>query len=272
MLTRILTGLLLAPLAIVLIYFTPQTGGVALVAIAGFLTIDEYHRLTSPRGRDLFLAVQVLALLLLLGLATQGWGLALTPAVIFIAMGAMIVVRMATPTSLERAASDVAIPALGLVWVGVPLSVITAILFGFLELSAGNAIVLALLAMVFFGDTFAYFTGRFLGKKKLYSPISPGKTVVGGLGGLGGSVIGGLTVKALAGLPMGWTQLAIISLLVGAAAQAGDFAESMLKRGAGFKDSGNLLPGHGGMFDRIDGLLFGAPVLYLLWSISLALA
>lgn len=110
-------------------------------------------------------------------------------------------------------------------------------------------------------DTGAYFTGMAVGQRKLCPDLSPGKTVEGAVGGMVAAVIvGALGGFYLTGL--GLAEAAAFGLVTGAAAQVGDLAESALKRSCGVKDSGRLLPGHGGVLDRFDSLLFSAPVAY----------
>ncbi|MBM3383314.1 MAG: hypothetical protein FJY29_12890 [Betaproteobacteria bacterium] len=121
------------------------------------------------------------------------------------------------------------------------------------------------LACIFMGDVGAYFVGRFLGKRKLIPKVSPKKTVEGALGGLFFSAVTGLGVCAYFNLPFSPLLAFFMALAVGASGQVGDLAESALKRTANVKDSGSLLPGHGGMLDRIDSLLFGVPLAHLLF-------
>ena len=127
-------------------------------------------------------------------------------------------------------------------------------------LGTGRAWILTLVLVVWAFDTAAYFVGRRFGRHSFMAHISPKKTVEGVAGGvIAAGVVGGLLVAAfgrpwLAGLGLG--------IVVAAAAQAGDLAESMLKRAAGAKESGTLIPGHGGMLDRVDSFLFAAPVAY----------
>ncbi len=110
-------------------------------------------------------------------------------------------------------------------------------------------------------DTAAYFTGMAIGRRKLCPDLSPGKTIEGAVGGMIAAVVfGGLGGVYLAGLSVAGA--AAFGLVTGAAAQVGDLAESALKRSCGIKDSGRLLPGHGGVLDRFDSLLFSAPVAY----------
>jgi phosphatidate cytidylyltransferase len=122
--------------------------------------------------------------------------------------------------------------------------------------------VVLLLATMMMADTAAYFVGSAVGRHKLAPSISPGKTVEGGVGALAGGVLTAILV-AHCGLPtVPWPHAALLGALVTVFGTLGDLAESLLKRWAGVKDSGALFPGHGGMLDRLDSLLFGAPVLY----------
>lgn len=132
-----------------------------------------------------------------------------------------------------------------------------------LKFENGRGWFLTLLAIVFFGDSLAYFFGRYLGKKKLFPLISPKKTWMGAIGGIVGSVVFG-TLFAAAYLDVPTWKILTISVLCGAFGQIGDLFESLVKRVAEIKDSGKLMPGHGGMLDRIDGVLFAGPVFYYL--------
>jgi phosphatidate cytidylyltransferase len=121
-----------------------------------------------------------------------------------------------------------------------------------------------LVLTVFAGDTLAFYTGTFLGRHKLCPSISPGKTIEGSLGGLVANLLAAVIMKNFFSPAVGWTQLLTFCLLCGIAGQMGDLFESQMKRVSDIKDSGGLLPGHGGMLDRIDALLFASPVAYLL--------
>jgi phosphatidate cytidylyltransferase len=138
---------------------------------------------------------------------------------------------------------------------------------------AAMAFVFLPLLTTWVGDTSAYFAGRAWGKAKLAPNVSPGKTVVGAVAGLIGStaVAVALSATVLGELPVvgvGLLTAAWIGLLLGAAGQLGDLTESMLKREAGVKDSGKVLPGHGGMLDRIDSLLFSVPTAWGLLTLA----
>ena len=116
--------------------------------------------------------------------------------------------------------------------------------------------------IIWAGDTGAYFGGKKYGKRKLYPEISPNKTVEGSVSGLLSGVLVAIIYKLLLFRGANWSAIIIIPLLVGVVAQAGDLVESFIKRAFGVKDSGTLLPGHGGFLDRFDSVLFGLPFMY----------
>jgi phosphatidate cytidylyltransferase len=132
--------------------------------------------------------------------------------------------------------------------------------------SDGGAWVFITLTCTWFSDTGAYFAGRFIGPywpRKLYESVSPKKTVIGGLGGLAGSFLALVVAKEWYLPSLTWLDCVLIAVPANVLGQMGDLCESMLKRSVGVKDSGALLPGHGGMLDRIDALLFSAPYIYV---------
>ncbi|HEY5946865.1 MAG TPA: phosphatidate cytidylyltransferase [Kofleriaceae bacterium] len=126
----------------------------------------------------------------------------------------------------------------------------------------GDTVVLVLL-VAWVADTGGYFAGRFLGKTKLYEAVSPKKTWAGAWGGLAGSLLGVAVLKLLFAKWLGWDDVVLIAIPGGILGQLGDLAESLIKRSVGVKDSGSLLPGHGGILDRIDAVLFIAPYVYV---------
>jgi len=120
-----------------------------------------------------------------------------------------------------------------------------------------------LLAVIFAGDVSAYYVGSYFGRHKLNPAISPGKTIEGAIGGLAGNLLVGSTGKFLFLPALSWGPAVLFFLAVGLAGQVGDLFESEFKRSSKIKDSGGILPGHGGFLDRIDALLFASPVAYL---------
>lgn len=132
---------------------------------------------------------------------------------------------------------------------------------------AGVHWVLIFLFIVWMGDTGAYFAGRKFGRRKLYPLISPKKTIEGAVGGLVAGFAITLLYKLIVFRELSWAAVLFIPLIVGVAAQTGDLCESFLKRAFDKKDSGSLLPGHGGFLDRFDSVVFSLPVMYALTRI-----
>ncbi len=111
-------------------------------------------------------------------------------------------------------------------------------------------------------DSFAYFVGRKIGKRKLYLAVSPNKSIEGGIAGLAGSIFAVLVVKSTFLPVIGFVDGVVLGLLLGVVGQLGDLFESLLKRACQVDDSGSIIPGHGGLLDRLDSLLFAFPVIY----------
>jgi phosphatidate cytidylyltransferase len=129
------------------------------------------------------------------------------------------------------------------------------------QLPNGQYWFLFLLSVVFFGDIFAYFGGRWFGNKKIMPLLSPNKTVAGAISGIIGSIIVGVLAGPWLGdIPI--LTMVIVCAFAAFLAQNGDFFESLIKRVANVKDSGRFMPGHGGVLDRLDGIFFAAPLIY----------
>jgi phosphatidate cytidylyltransferase len=126
----------------------------------------------------------------------------------------------------------------------------------------GGDDIILVLVVAWIADTGAYFAGRFLGKTKLYEAVSPKKTWAGAWGGLAGSLAGAAALKLIHADELTWLDVVLVAVPGGILGQTGDLAESLIKRSVGVKDSGALLPGHGGMLDRVDAVLFIAPYVY----------
>jgi phosphatidate cytidylyltransferase len=126
---------------------------------------------------------------------------------------------------------------------------------------AGDTVLIVLI-VAWLADTGGYFAGRFLGKARLYEAVSPKKTWAGAWGGIAGSVVGVVALKLISAHYLTWLDVGLIAIPGGILGQLGDLTESLIKRSVGVKDSGALLPGHGGILDRIDAVLFIAPYVY----------
>jgi phosphatidate cytidylyltransferase len=237
-----------------------------LIAVCAVLATMELYALAGAQGVRPFAMTGAAAsgAIVLLATAYPTPGQAASPvlgvlvAVALVALAASVFLRWPGGEPL----ASIAITLLGPVYVGCTLAFAV-----FLRSLPAVGFVLLPLVAVWVGDSAAYFAGRAWGKTKLFPAASPGKTVVGGVAGLIGSAVAGtlvavLTLTRVPGLGVSALAGALIGAVIGIAAPLGDVAESVLKREAGVKDSGKLLPGHGGMLDRIDSLLFAFPIAY----------
>jgi len=283
---RILTAAVLGPLIIAIVLLGEPWLSL-LIGAAAFLALVELVALLDAAGYEppQVLTIGVGMLLSAAGLVTANdesvGGLLTTllvaldpPGLVAATMVAgMLLLALAAFTRTDPRSGFVtwAMSSFGVAYVGLLLPSIVLVAHlappggswmspvGLVGMESGVAWTLTLILVVWGYDTGAYLTGRLLGRHRLVDHISPSKTVEGLAGGLVMATIGAGIGAALIGLEA-WHPL-VIGPLVGLAAQAGDLAESMLKRAAGRKESGFLVPGHGGVLDRVDSFLFAAPVL-----------
>lgn len=256
---RIASALVLLPIALWCIH----RGGLAmmvLIAVAIVLALSEAFRMII----DDALERRLLSLLAVAQLAGLGAGImdaksvGLAFGVLSVVIGLQGVVLILRPGEIDtiprRWATAVFLP----LYVGLPLLLALA-----LRQDSGPALIYLCLASTFCNDTFAYFAGKSLGRHPLHPRVSPKKTWEGFIGGVIGSLVASLLIWKLMDLDVSLGAIITYALLMGVFTPMGDLAESLLKRASGLKDSGNLIPGHGGVLDRIDALLFGFPLTYL---------
>lgn len=185
---------------------------------------------------------------------------------LFVCVTLLFLVFMLRPGDMTSVGGRLAAAMLGLMYV--PLMAVYLVGIHNLD-TRGGLYLLVLFAIVWLNDTGGYFAGKSLGKHKLYALVSPNKTWEGAVGGLLAGIGGAFLFNWILGF--GWCPWHILGLAVGAGAigQAGDLCESLLKRSYGIKDSGSLIPGHGGILDRIDAILFAAPFYYYYLSLAI---
>ena len=227
-------------------------------SVITLLALLEYNNLTILKTRDKRAdALAVLAGVIVPALVYWRGPSVIVPALLVSAF-VFFVNSFFGSREMKDAAFDVAFKAFGVVYIAVPFSFF-ALISG---LEDGPWWIIFLFAVIWSNDTLAYVTGRQFGRHKLCPSISPGKTVEGAAGGIAGGFAAALLVNHFAGLGAGFAVVLSLSIVLGVAGIAGDLAESVLKRGAGVKDSGSIVPGHGGVLDRTDSLIFTIPVLY----------
>jgi phosphatidate cytidylyltransferase len=253
--TRVISGVVLGAGALALIWFLSSIAllGVALVVAA--MAFHEYERIVGKIGAKVPYAMTLIATLLVCAMVPFQWvdlESVLALSLLLIALNVLASSRVGAPLLADTAAA-----MLAPVYIGVPLGCLVGV-----HGIVGREGVLLLIATVAVSDTAQYYTGRTLGRTPLAPLRSPKKTREGAIGGF---VIAPLFL-AVAGSyflrDFPWYWHASLGLGIVVAGIIGDLFESMLKRAADMKDSGTMIPGHGGILDRIDALLFAAPVFY----------
>jgi len=255
---RLATALVAIPVLIGVFFWAPPWAGIVLIVAALAVGVHEFFGLLRARGlRPMQRVGFLLAAAFFLDLAFPGW-----LAVPFAPLGVLLLLTFALSRGPDfESVSAAAATLLGAVYVGALGGTIAALRL-VPPVERGPWRILMLLVVIMASDTLAFFVGHAFGRRRLAPAVSPGKSVEGALGGIAGGVIGAFIVRHL-GLPeMPALHTAAVGAAVAAMGIVGDLDESLLKRWAGVKDSGALFPGHGGMLDRLDSLLFGAPVLY----------
>lgn len=262
---RLLTAAVGLPLLILFVVKAGPGLFSGLICMLGAIGLHEFYAMALPRERrgEALLAVALgtllAATLLFCPDARAGLGMLVA------AMLALAVLFLFRYRSLETVGRDLALSAFGLCYV--PLLLSHAGLLRHLE--HGREWVFLVLLTVMASDSLAYFVGVTLGRHRLYAAISPKKSIEGAVGGLAGGVLGTLAAKLWLLPQLGPVDVLMLGLGVGAFSQIGDLVESMLKRSFGVKDSGTIVPGHGGLLDRLDSLLFAFPATYYyaLWLV-----
>ncbi len=257
--TRTVTALLFLPVFYAVAWKLPPAYFTALVMAAAAFGQYEFYRMARARGFHPNAALgAALGVLVILGVYH---GAAKGPALVLALTGAVLLVlaaRLFSPRPVEGAIEDIASTLLGVVYV--------ALLFAFQvavrTVYDGKQWLVFLYFVIWASDIGAYAVGIPFGRHRLYEKISPKKSIEG----LGGALAASAGMAALCRLwfmpPVGAGEAVVLGLVLAAAGTVGDLAESLLKRAAGVKDSGGIVPGHGGILDRMDSMLFAAPVLY----------
>ncbi|MDE3199418.1 MAG: phosphatidate cytidylyltransferase [Acidobacteriota bacterium] len=271
---RVVTALILAPVVLALVFFAPKW--LFMLALAGVAVLAGWEMLALTHGlgaRPPRIAVcSALFLLFAISYEWPEFGRA-----VFGMLCIALITYCTFRSPIERILADCLASVFCMFYIGVTLMALADIR----DMMNGPSLVVFLLCTVWAGDITALYVGRAFGKRKLAPHLSPKKTWAGAYGSIAGSMLVAGLLMGLAALLARWNSTRlfygdeawwywlILAAIVNVAAQVGDLAESGLKRSAGVKDSGSLLPGHGGVLDRIDALLLAAPVLWYVQLIRL---
>lgn len=270
MLTRVISGVIMALGAGAILLYTPWWGLAVLTALMGWIAVDEFQRMGRPHQPMLArLILGALGALLAFTPALAKFGFNLPTGSLWTLSFFMVSFgHLARPLPLEGSAQRVAIDLMGLSYLGLTLPYLIELRL--LDEQAGWGWVVLAMLITFGGDTGGYFAGRTLGGKltggrKLSPALSPKKTWEGFGGGFILGISGALVARSSFAV---CADLSILDCFILGAVGVplgvlGDLFESMIKRSAGVKDSGSLIPGHGGILDRIDALLFVAPAIWV---------
>ena len=259
---RVMSAAVLVALLIVTIWWLPWWATVALAALAAGLAGAELAGLARHVGIDVPAywtgETATLGALTLALAGTTYAGDRLVPLVLLIVTVAGCATTLATTAPGANAFGRSGLLILSAMYVGAPLGTLA-----WIRLTGGPAVLTWLLAVIALSDSGQYYTGRAFGRRKLAPVTSPGKTIEGAIGGaIVAAIAGGLLAPFL--MPaIGAPAAAVLALLLAIFGMTGDLFKSLLKRSAGVKDSGTLIPGHGGVLDRVDAYLFAGPIFYL---------
>lgn len=264
---RVLTALILAPLVLALVFLGPMWLITLVVAAVAMLAAWEFLALTEHRGAK---PPKVLTLGSIGLLFAGNYQWPDETVTVFALLSIVLLVFCTFKSPVERALTDATSSVFALFYLGLTLIPLPMLR----EATNGPSLLAFLFLTVWAGDTVAMYAGRMLGKRKMAPNLSPNKTWAGAVGSIVGAVAVASVLLGLSSYLAQWNSVKLsfageawwywllLAVVVNVAAQVGDLAESALKRSAGVKDSGTLLPGHGGVLDRIDALLLAAPVLW----------
>jgi phosphatidate cytidylyltransferase len=280
MLLRILTAVVLIPVVVALVWWGPPALLAVLAAIVAILALIEFFALANRVG---LVGYQKWTMVSVAGIFyaqySQGFletrtisegvslvrnavgGVFSVEAILLVFVFGCVSIGLLTRRPLHEVLPSIAVSAAGLLFIAFPFSYL--IRLNEIE-HTGRQLVLFALCLVWAGDMLAYFVGRGFGRVPMAPALSPKKTWEGALGNLLGSLL--VAVFFARWMHMDEVTLMVIAGLANIAGQMGDLIESAYKRGAAVKDSGGLLPGHGGVLDRIDSLILAAPVVWILFQ------
>ena len=254
---RVLTGAIAIPALYLLIGYGPGPTLFIMVLIAVALGLHEFYSLVLPENKWHEKAIGILLAMLLASLIYFG-DASLLHASLGFSIIFLSITYMLKSSNFALAISKMALTLFGILYIGLLLSYVTLID----KTAPGKQWVFFLVSTVWAADIGGFFVGSLVGRHKLYPKVSPNKTIEGLGGGVAGAIAAALLYRKLFFSDLDVSDCVFLGSSLTLFGQMGDFTESMIKRSAHVKDSSGLIPGHGGMLDRLDSFLFSAPFLY----------
>jgi len=257
---RVLVGVLVIPIVLALTY----AGGLVFALFVGLLAGLGSYELYGMASRSEWRPSSMLGIAASVVLCLSfHFGHGSLPGLVLAALVLILLVERTARSSREQYLGSLAVTLLGMVYCGWLLGFFIWLRnFEGSRFHAGPQLVYFVLVLAWSYDSVAYLVGSLVGRHRLFPGISPSKTTEGTVAGLCGCVAAALVSRATFASFLGYGDAVILGVFIGVAAQAGDLAESMIKRSVGAKDSSNMIPGHGGFLDRFDSLLVAGPAFY----------
>jgi phosphatidate cytidylyltransferase len=251
-LKRLIVAAVLLPVVYLYVMYLPSRYFLFLLIFVSLLAMSEFYSMYHVAGMLRYSCLFFGTCIVGISYISKDLLLDVTILSILAIMGIRLMIKRDPLSALY----DISSPILGLLYIPVFLAFQTQIR------RLGPEWIIFLYASVWASDTMAYYLGKWIGKRRLYKEVSPNKTVAGAVGSFIGGVIGVLLLRATLVPLLTASSAVLIGIMIGTISIVGDLVESMFKRDAGIKDSGVIIPGHGGILDKIDGVLFASPVLY----------
>ncbi len=253
---RLLTALILLPIVTLIILKGGTLLFACLLGIFSFIGIHEFFCMAIPnRTLETWLAATAGTVLVFIPLLDNERILTGTMAALFMIFALLILFRI---KNIADAARDMAFTMLAFLYI--PFLLMHLVMLR--QTSHGTQWLFVVMLVVMTNDSAAYYTGSAFGRHKLYPLVSPNKSIEGALGGVVGSICGTMLAKFTFFSQLSLVDALFTAIFIGILGQTGDLFESLLKRSFGVKDTGTIFPGHGGMLDRLDSILFAGPAMY----------
>lgn len=257
---RIISAVIFLPIFFLIVQYGNHTIFFIFLSTVLLTALFEFYTLLNQNGRKCFVYQGMILGWLIAFSFFNSQNQLMIFSIAFLVLG-LFLVKLFSKQPINAAVEEISNTLFGALYIGLLLSYLIFIR----KDDAGRQLIFMLFLIIWLGDTLAYYIGTLIGKHPLAPSISPNKSFEGAMGGLLGSLGGALLAHYWFYPSISITSSIILGLVTGTAGQVGDLCESMLKRNLKVKNSGSLIPGHGGLLDRLDSVLFSAPVFYYLY-------